>query len=62
MNYDITTCPTNKITAAIAECDAIIAKESRRAADLRPAYMVKVLDHAISHRAKLVAEIARRSA
>ncbi len=62
MNYDITNCPTNKITAAIAECDALIAKESRRNADTRPAYMVKALDHAINHRAKLAAELNRRNA
>lgn len=44
-----------RILQAIAECDAFIAKESARSADLRPADIQQHLDFCIAHRAKLVA-------
>jgi hypothetical protein len=44
-----------RIATAIAECDRYIAKESPRAADLRPADVADRLAYYIAHRAKLVA-------
>ena len=42
------------INEAIAQCNTYIAKESARAADLRPAETQKLLDWYYSHRAKLI--------
>lgn len=42
-----------RIKEAIAECERFIAKEGPRAADLRPANVQQMLDHAYSHKAKL---------
>ena len=49
---------TASIISAIAECDRYIAKESPRAADLRPAGITQLLASYIAHRAKLVAMLA----
>lgn len=48
----------SKILAAIAECDRLIAKEAARAADLRPAHVQQMVDHAVAHRAKLQVMLA----
>ena len=47
-----------RILQAIAECDAYITKEGRRAADLRPASAQQHLDFCIQHKAKLVGALA----
>lgn len=47
-----------RILQAIAECDAFITKEGRRAADLRPASAQQHLDFCISHKAKLAGALA----
>ena len=44
----------SKIIQAIAECDAFIAKEAPRSADLRPASVAAHLDFCVAHRAKLL--------
>lgn len=49
---------TRKILQAIEECDRYIAKESPRAADLRPVEIQKLLEFYIAHRAKLAAMIS----
>ena len=49
---------TSSILSAIADCDRYIAKESPRAADLRPAEITKMLAWYVAHRAKLVAMLA----
>ena len=49
---------TRRILQAIEECDAYIAKESPRSADLRPVEIQKLLAFYIAHRAKLAAMIA----
>lgn len=45
----------HRIRQSIAECERFIAKEGPRDAALRPADMQKALDHAIAHRARLLA-------
>lgn len=47
-----------RILQAIGECDAFIAKEGSRAADLRPASAQKHLDFCIQHKVKLQAMLA----
>lgn len=46
-----------RILAAIAECDAYIAKEGPRSSDLRPAETQKLLDFYIAHRSNLLAKL-----
>lgn len=47
-----------QILQGIAECDAFIAKEGKRAADLRPASVQQYLDFCIQHKIKLQAMLA----
>jgi hypothetical protein len=54
----MTNYQAKQVLAGIADCDRIIAKEGSRSADLRPAYMQQVLDHAIAHKAKLIDMLA----
>lgn len=56
--HNMTNYQINSIMSAIAECDAYIAKEGARDADLRPAEIAKLLEWYIAHRAKLQAMIA----
>jgi hypothetical protein len=58
---EMTNYQAKQVLAGIADCDRIIAKEGSRAADLRPAYMQQVLDHAIAHKAKLQAMLAKNA-
>lgn len=44
---------TRRILEAIADCDRYIAKEGPRAADLRPEWATKTMEHAKTHKAKL---------
>ena len=44
---------TKRIQQAIAECDAFIAKEEPRAADLRPASVAQHLEFCKQHKVKL---------
>lgn len=46
-----------RVLAAIAECDAYIAKEGPRSSDLRPADVQSLLDFYINHRASLLAKL-----
>jgi hypothetical protein len=55
---EMTNYQAKQVLAGIADCDRIIAKEGSRSADLRPAYMQQVLDHAIAHKAKLIGMLA----
>lgn len=48
----------HRILDAIADCDRFIAKEEPRRADLRPADVQKMLDHAITHRAAMIRMLA----
>lgn len=50
----MTTEQERKVRQAIAECDRYIAKEGPRDPELRPAWAQKALDHAYSHKAKLL--------
>lgn len=50
-----------KIQSAIADCNRYIALEDARAADLRPAKVQQILDHAIAHRAKLLAMLEAKN-
>ena len=45
----------NSIRSAINDCNAYIAKESARDANLRPADVAKLLEWYVAHRAKLIA-------
>lgn len=47
-----------RVMDAITDCDRYIAKESPRAADLRPADVQKRLEWYIAHREKLIAMLA----
>lgn len=49
---------TRKILEAIAECDRFIAKEEPRRADLRPVEVARILEHAKTHKAKLIGMLA----
>lgn len=49
----LTTEQKRRINQAIAKCDAFIAKEEPRSADLRPAAVAQHLEFCKAHRAKL---------
>lgn len=45
----------DRIRSAINDCNAYIAKESARSAELRPADVARLLEWYVAHRAKLIA-------
>lgn len=47
-----------RVIQSIQECDAFIAREDARDANLRPADVQKVLDHYKAHRQKLIDMLA----
>lgn len=50
---ELATVPPTKIRAAIAECDAYIAREERRDSALRPVSVAQLLTKYRAHRADL---------
>lgn len=54
----LTKSQEKRIIESIAECDRIIDKEGKRNPELRPKVSQCILDHAISHKEKLIRVLA----